>query len=88
VHKGERSVPPEIQARLEHRAGRPSLTNREIQIIEEVSRGHRNKEIAATLDISEETVEVHLRNIFTKLEVHDRTAAVRVAVRRGIIHLD
>ena len=88
VHKGDRPMSPEIQARLENRAARPSLTNREIQIIEEVSQGHRNKEIAASLEISEETVEVHLKNIFTKLDVHDRTAAVRIALRRGIIHLD
>ena len=88
VHQGGRPMSPEIQARLDDRAGRPSLTNREIQIIEQVSNGYRNKEIAASLDISEETVEVHLRNIFTKLDVHDRTAAVRIALRRGIIHLD
>ena len=88
VHRGDRPMSPEIQTRLDTRAGRPSLTNRETQIVEEVSKGHRNKEIAASLDISEETVEVHLKNIFTKLGVHDRTAAVRVALRRGIIHLD
>jgi len=88
VHKGDRPLSPEIQARLDDRAGRPSLTNREIQILEQVSNGYRNKEIAASLDIAEETVEVHLRNIFTKLDVHDRTAAVRIALRRGIIHLD
>jgi DNA-binding NarL/FixJ family response regulator len=88
VHRGDRPLSPEIQTLLETRAGRPSLTNRETQIVEEVSKGHRNKEIAASLDISEETVEVHLKNIFTKLDVHDRTAAVRVALRRGIIHLD
>jgi two-component system, NarL family, response regulator len=88
VYMGDRGLSPEIQARLDDRAARPTLTNREIQIVDEVSKGHRNKEIAAALDISEETVEVHLRNIFTKLDVHDRTAAVRVALRRGIIHLD
>jgi DNA-binding NarL/FixJ family response regulator len=88
VHKGDRPLSPEVEARLKNHAARPSLTNREIEIVEVVSKGYRNKEIAARLNISEETVEVHLRNIFTKLEVHDRTAAVRVALRRGIIHLD
>jgi two-component system NarL family response regulator len=86
VHRGGRPVSQEVQARLEDGATRPLLTEREIQVIDLVSRGHRNKEIAAALQISEVTVEVHLRNIFPKLDVHDRTAAVRVAVRRGIIH--
>ena len=67
---------------------RSSLTKREIEVLELVSTGHRNKEIAAHLGIREVTVEVHLRNVFTKLDVHDRTAAVRVALRRGIIHLE
>jgi DNA-binding NarL/FixJ family response regulator len=88
VHKGDRPLSPEIRARLETRASRPTLTDRETEIIEVVSKGYRNKEVAARLAISEETVEVHLKNIFAKLEVHDRTAAVRVALRRGIIHLD
>jgi len=87
VHQGGRPLSPEIAARLKNHAGTPSLTNREIQILEEVSKGHRNKEIAASLVISEETVEVHLKNIFSKLSVHDRTAAVRIALQRGIIHL-
>ena len=88
VHRGGRVLPPEVQARLADRAARPALTQREVSVIELVSRGQRNKEIAAALDIREETVEVHLKNIFTKLDVHDRTAAVRVALRRGIIHLE
>ena len=88
VHGGGRHLPKEVQARLNDRAARPPLTQREVDVIELVSKGQRNKEIAATLEIREETVEVHLKNIFTKLDVHDRTAAVRVALRRGIIHLE
>ena len=88
VHQGDRPVSPEVQAALRDRENLASLTKREIEVLELVSTGHRNKEIAGHLGIREVTVEVHLRNVFTKLEVHDRTAAVRVAVRRGIIHLE
>ncbi len=87
VHAGERPVGPEVQARLEDRAARPTLTQREVRVLELASEGRRNKEIAASLSISEETVVVHLRHIFTKLDVHDRSAAIYVAVRRGIIHI-
>lgn len=87
VHAGERPLHPDVQARLESRAARPTLTEREINVLELVSYGQRNKEIAAQLSISEETVQVHLKHIFTKLDVHDRTAAVYVALRRGIIHI-
>jgi len=78
---------PEIQVRLDERATRPSLTPREVQVTELVGRGLRNKEIATELHISEETVQVHVKSILTKLGVNDRTAAVNVAMRRGIIHL-
>ena len=87
VHRGESPLRPDVKARLDNRAARPTITQREVRVLELVSRGQRNKEIAAALSISEETVEVHLRNIFTKLDVHDRTGAVYVAVTRGIIHI-
>ena len=87
VHAGERPLHPDVQARLESRAARPALSQREIAVLDLVSQGQRNKEIAAQLSISEETVHVHLKHIFTKLDVHDRTAAVYVALRRGIIHI-
>jgi DNA-binding NarL/FixJ family response regulator len=58
-----------------------------VQVLELVSQGMRNKEIAAALGISEETAQVHVKNILSKLNVKDRTAAVSVALRRGIIHL-
>jgi DNA-binding NarL/FixJ family response regulator len=87
VPAGERPMPGVVKASLEDRATRPALTQREIRVLELVSQGQRNKEIAASLSIREETVEVHLRNLFTKLDVHDRTAAVYVALRRGIIHI-
>jgi DNA-binding NarL/FixJ family response regulator len=80
-------APKEVQARLDERASRPNLSPREVQVTELISRGMRNKEIAAALGISEETVQVHVKKILSKLGVQDRTAVVRVAVQRGIIHI-
>jgi two-component system, NarL family, response regulator len=71
--------------RLRNTAG---LTSREVEVLEGLATGLRNKEIAAKLNISEETVQAHMKRIFAKLEVHDRTAALAAGVRRGIIHLD
>jgi two-component system NarL family response regulator len=86
VHAGERPVSPSVQALLSERAGRPTLTPREVQVVELIAQGMRNKEIAVSLGISEETAQVHVRNILAKLKVQDRTAVIQVAVRRGIIH--
>jgi DNA-binding NarL/FixJ family response regulator len=81
------TISPDVQARLSERAAGPTLTPREVQVVELISEGMRNKEIAASLGISEETVQVHVRNILAKLKVQDRTAAINVALRRGIIHI-
>ena len=70
------------------RAAQPTLTSREVQVLKLVAQGRRNKEIAAILGMSVETVPVHLRSIFTKLHVNERTAAVNVALRRGIVHIE
>ena len=86
VHAGERPVSASVQALLSERAGRPTLTPREVQVVELIAQGMRNKEIAVSLGISEETAQVHVRNILAKLKVQDRTAVIQVAVRRGIIH--
>jgi two-component system NarL family response regulator len=88
VQGGKRPMIPDVQARLEDRATRPTLTPREIHVLRLVLQGNRNKEIADHLSISEDTVTAHMKNNFTKLDVHDRTAAVYVALRRGILHLD
>ena len=64
-----------------------ALTRRELEILQLIARGMRNKEIAANLCISEQTVQVHVKNIRSKLEVHDRTAAVVVAAQRGLISI-
>lgn len=79
---------PEVKAQIDARAGRPSLTTRERGVLELVRRGLRNREIAASLAISEETVQSHVRSILSKLEAPDRTAAVDIALRRGILHLE
>jgi DNA-binding NarL/FixJ family response regulator len=87
VHAGNAVIPPEIAAALEARAGQPSLTYRELQVLELLARGKRNKEIAADLGISSDTASAHVKSIFTKFNVHDRTAALAEALRRGIIHI-
>jgi DNA-binding NarL/FixJ family response regulator len=88
VHAGRSPIGDDVKARLDAREAQPKLTPREVQVLELVSQGKRNKEIAALLDISEETVPVHLKNIFTKLKVSERTSAVNVALRRGIVHIE
>jgi DNA-binding NarL/FixJ family response regulator len=87
VHAGQKPMNASVQQRLAERQGQPVLTAREVQVLQLVATGNRNKEIAADLKISEETVLVHMKNIFKKLNVSDRTAAVNVAVRRGIVRL-
>jgi two-component system, NarL family, response regulator len=87
VHAGEQPRSPEIEQRLAERAGHKTLSPRETEVVQLIARGLRNKEIAAALAISEETVQVHLRNLFSKLNVNDRTAVLGVALQRGLIHL-
>lgn len=87
VFSGGRPTVESVEARLAERAAHPTLTSREVAVMQLVAQGMRNKEIAAMLGISEATIRVHLKNIFAKLDVHDRTAAVGVALRRGIVHI-
>lgn len=87
VHAGERPVMPMVEARLKERAASPTLTSREIEVLQLISEGMRNKEVGATLGITEGTVQIHVKNIFGKLNVNDRTAAVQVAVRRGLVQM-
>jgi len=87
VHSGKKSVPPDVAAHLvEHWTGE-SLTEREIDVLRQIVDGNRNKDIAGRLFISEETVKVHIRHIMEKLGASDRTQAVTIAARRGIIEL-
>lgn len=87
AHAGAASLNADVEARLAARAARPTLTPREIQVLELIAEGMRNREIGAVIGVTEETVDVHVRNIRAKLGVDDRTAAVNVAIRRGIIHI-
>jgi DNA-binding NarL/FixJ family response regulator len=87
VHAGARPMSADVAAQLSARAVSPSVTAREKEVLQLMATGMRNKEIAAALVITEDTVEVHAKKIFMKLKVQDRTAAVTVALRRGIIHL-
>ena len=87
VHAGRRVVAPEIQQALDERKRHPALSLRELQVLELVAEGMRNKEIAAALGISADTAGMHVKNLYAKLDVHDRTAAVAKAIRRGIIRI-
>ena len=87
VHAGRKRIPREIAAQLaEHIADEP-LTEREIDVLQHVASGNRNRDIADQLAISEETVKIHVKHIMEKLGASGRTAAVAIAVRRGIIQL-
>jgi len=88
VYAGEHPMQDGVKAKLDERATQPALTPREIEVLELISRGMRNKVIATQLGITETTVAVHIKNIFAKLKVNERTAAVHVAVRRGIVHIE
>jgi DNA-binding NarL/FixJ family response regulator len=88
VFSGRRSVSPSVAARLAEHMPRVALSERELQVLRLIARGLRNKEIGASLNIAEDTVKIHIKNIFGKLKVIDRTQAVVSASRRGIIHLD
>ncbi len=87
VHAGARPMSADVAAQLSARAVSPAVTAREREVLQLMAAGMRNKEIGAALDIAEDTVEVHAKRIFSKLKVHDRTGAVTMALRRGIIHL-
>jgi two-component system, NarL family, response regulator len=86
VYAGSTTLPQNVATRLAARSTQRHLTMREVEVLERIAEGLRNKEIGAVLRISEETVQVHVKNILAKLGVNDRTAAVTVAFRRGIIH--
>ena len=87
VNRGRRHVHSEVAAEIALHVVDDSLSDREIGVLRLVAVGNANKEIARALSLSEETVKAHLKNIFTKLDVTDRTHAVTVAARRGIIEL-
>ncbi len=87
VHAGKRHVPPEIAAQLAEHIGHETLSKREIEVLQKIAGGNRNSDIAALLFITEETVKGHVKHIMEKLGASDRTEAVAIGLRRGIIQL-
>jgi DNA-binding NarL/FixJ family response regulator len=87
VHGGRRYLSPEIAQQIALHSSEDSLSEREIGVLRLVALGKANKEIAGELSVSEDTVKAHLKSIFAKLNVGDRTQAVTLALRRGIIEL-
>jgi DNA-binding NarL/FixJ family response regulator len=88
VAAGGRPLPAVVAQRLADRMLSPELTPREVEVMRLIARGRRNKEIAAELGIGEETARGHVKNILSKLGLHDRTEAMAVALKRGIVHID
>ncbi len=87
VNAGKKRVPAEVAAQLTDHLGEEGLTAREVEVLRKVAGGNRNRDIAEMLFISEETVKVHVKHIMDKLGAKDRTQAITIAVRRGIIEL-
>ena len=87
VHAGQKRIPPEIAAQIAEHLSDEALTEREVEVLREIGGGNRNRDIAEKLCITEETVKVHIKHIMEKLGASDRTQAVAIGVRRGIIQL-
>jgi DNA-binding NarL/FixJ family response regulator len=87
VHAGEKRIPAEIAAELAEHAGEDKLTAREMDVLQLIAKGNANKEIAAQLSITEETVKSHVTRMLDKLRANDRTHAVMIGLQRGIIEL-
>ena len=87
VHRGKKHIPQQVAVHLAEHISDEALTEREVDVLRHISGGNRNRDIAEQLFISEETVKVHVKHIMEKLGASDRTQAVAIAVRRGIIQL-
>jgi DNA-binding NarL/FixJ family response regulator len=87
VNAGQKRVPPEVAAELVEHTEQDDLTSREIEVLRLIAGGNANKEIASRLSIAEDTVKSHVAKILAKLHANDRTHAVTIAVKRGIIEL-
>jgi DNA-binding NarL/FixJ family response regulator len=87
VRSGERYLPEQVGSKLAENFPRNALSERELSVLRYIAAGMRNKEIAYHLEVSENTVNAHVKRVLEKLDVSDRTAAVTVALKRGIIHL-
>ena len=87
VHSGRRHIPPEVAARLAEHLGEEDLTTRELEVLRLIRDGYRNKQIADQLSIAETTVNFHIKNLVQKLQANDRTHAVTIALRRGLLQI-
>ena len=87
VHGGKKIIPPEIAVEMAEHHADDALTEREIEVLREVAAGNANKAVALHLAVSEETVKAHMKSILSKLGANDRTHAVTIALKRGIIDL-
>lgn len=87
AHRGKKRLPADVASQLAEHLGEESLTAREIEVLHHLANGNRNQDIAELLFISNETVKVHIKHIMEKLGASDRTQAVAIGVRRGIIQL-
>jgi DNA-binding NarL/FixJ family response regulator len=87
VHAGHRRIPPEVATQLAEHAADEQLTSREIEVLRLIAAGNANKLVASELSITEETVKGHVKNILSKLGANDRTHAVTIAIKRGIIEI-
>jgi DNA-binding NarL/FixJ family response regulator len=87
VHAGKKRIPPQLAAQLAEHMSDEDLTAREIEVLSQIAGGNRNRDIAEKLFITEETVKVHIKHIMEKLGASDRTQAVAIGLRRGIIEL-
>jgi DNA-binding NarL/FixJ family response regulator len=87
VHKGHKRIPAEIALQIAEHAADDSITSRELEVLHGIANGSSNKTIASDLKISEHTVKNHLKSILSKLDANDRTHAVMIALKRGILDL-
>ncbi|MBP6900041.1 MAG: response regulator transcription factor [Burkholderiaceae bacterium] len=87
VHAGGRWVPAEVALELARHAGDEMLTEREVDVLRHIARGHSNREVGAMLSVAEDTIKARMKSILAKLNARDRTHAVTIAVQRGLIQL-
>jgi DNA-binding NarL/FixJ family response regulator len=87
VHAGRKRIPPEVAQEMAEHAGDEAITPRELEVLRGIAKGKANKIVASDLNISEHTVKNHVKNILAKLNANDRTDAVMIAIRRGIIEM-
>lgn len=87
VHKGQQYIPPAVGAKLAEHMGIPTLSDRELEVLNLMAQGHNNQEISTVLSISESTVKFHTKNIMSKLGASDRVQALIIALKRGVIRI-